>query len=193
MLITCRRTALHCAAYGGFTECLSVLLNEGNADINLQDAEGVTALHWACSSGHMETIQLLIGGGANLNMMEVDGERLTPLDYAIIGGHQEVAQLLIEQGAFSISSIRELAATMIQRCFRGYLVRKRVAPLLQEFRAMRNRVTTTAVSAGPSSSSGRSSRRSPEEKSREKTEEVDTADSEMIRRAKEEKSLERRR
>ncbi len=47
--------------------------------------------------------------------MELDGEKLTPLDYAIIGGHQEVAQLLIENGAFSISSIRELAAVMIQR------------------------------------------------------------------------------
>ena len=55
--------------------------------------------------------------------MEVDGERLTALDYAIIGQHQEVAQLLIEQGALSISGIQELAATMIQKVWRGYRTR----------------------------------------------------------------------
>ncbi len=63
---------------------------------------------------------------------QVDGERLTPLDYAIIGQHQALAQFLIEQGALSISGIRELAAGMIQRCVRGHLARKRVALLRQQ-------------------------------------------------------------
>ncbi len=62
----------------------------------------------------------------------MDGERLTPLDYAIIGQHQALAQFLIEQGALSISGIRELAAGMIQRCLRGHLARKRVALLRQQ-------------------------------------------------------------
>ena len=92
-----------------------MLLSEGQANISLQDSEGITALHWACSAGHLEAVHLLVSAGATLNVMEMDGERLTPLDYAIIGGHQEVAQLLIENGALSISSIRELAAVMIQR------------------------------------------------------------------------------
>ena len=105
---------------------MSTLLEEGGADVNLQDSEGITALHWACSGGHVGTVQLLLMAGANPNLLEVDGERLTPLDYAIIGGHQEVAQLLIEQGALSISSIQELAAIMIQKCVRGYLVRRSV-------------------------------------------------------------------
>ncbi len=112
-----------------------MLLNEGRANINLQDSEGITALHWACSAGHLEAIHLLVSaGGANVNMMEADGEMLTPLDYAIIGGHQEVAQLLIENGALSISSIRELAAVMIQKCARGFLARRSVRPLMQRAR-----------------------------------------------------------
>ena len=104
---------------------MSTLLEEGKATINTQDSEGITALHWACSVGHMDTVQVLLMAGANPNLLELDGERLAPLDYAIIGGHQEVAQVLIEHGALSISSIQELAAVQIQKCVRGYLVRRR--------------------------------------------------------------------
>ena len=68
---------------------MSVLLDAGAA-VNLQDDEGITAIHWAASTGHMDAVQLLLGAGANPSLMEVDGERLTPLDYAIIGQHQEV-------------------------------------------------------------------------------------------------------
>ena len=125
------RTALHCAAYGGFSECVSVLLEEGRATVNLQDLEGITALHWACSTGSLEVVQqLLINAGADPNLMEVDGGRLTPLDYAIIGGHQDVAQLLIESGALSISGIQELAAIVIQKVVRGFLVRRKYAGVL---------------------------------------------------------------
>lgn len=66
-----------------------MLLGKG-ADVNRQDAEGITALHWAASMGHLDAVQLLLTAGASPNVMEVDGERLTPLDYAIIGQHDEV-------------------------------------------------------------------------------------------------------
>lgn len=106
------------------------MLEEGGSNVNVQDDEGISALHWASSGGHVETVQLLLMAGANPNHLEVDGERLTPLDYAIIGGHQEVAQVLIEQGGLSISSVQELAAVMIQKTVRGYLARKKVSPQL---------------------------------------------------------------
>jgi hypothetical protein len=106
-------------------------LEEGRATVNLQDFEGITALHWACSTGSLDVVQqLLINAGADPNLMEVDGGRLTPLDYAIIGGHQDVAQLLIENGALSISGIQELAAIVIQKFVRGFLVRRRYAGVL---------------------------------------------------------------
>lgn len=117
-----------------------VLLDAG-AEVNLQDIEGISALHWASSAGYRDAVELLLGAGANANLMEVDGERLTPLDYSIIGGHQEVAQVLIEWGAMSISGIQELAAIAIQRCVRGHLARKRVASLHHE-REKEERVAT---------------------------------------------------
>ena len=101
--------------------------------MNLQDLEGITALHWACSTGSLDVVQqLLINAGADPNLMEVDGGRLTPLDYAIIGGHQDVAQLLIENGALSISGIQDLAAIHIQRVVRGFLVRRKYAGILHK-------------------------------------------------------------
>lgn len=158
-----------------------MLLSEGQADITLQDEEGITALHWACSSGHMEAIPLLISAGANPNAMELDGERLTPLDYAIIGGHQDVAQLLIENGALSISSIRELASIMIQKCIRGYLTRKKTLPLLEQRRA------TMAMTELPSGSG-----RSPAASTRDERDGGERAESAASRRLREEELAKRR-
>ena len=76
--------------------------------------QGISSLHWACSTGNYEAVQVLMSAGAYPNHMEVDGERLTPLDYAIIGGHQDIAQYLIEQNSLTISGIKELAASLIQ-------------------------------------------------------------------------------
>lgn len=60
-------------------------------------------------------IRCILITGANPTVFEVDGEQLTPLDYAVIGQHQELAQLLIENGALSISLVRDLAAICIQK------------------------------------------------------------------------------
>ncbi|XP_065888702.1 inversin-like [Dysidea avara] len=117
------RTALHCASYGGFADTMSLLL-EAQANPNLQDNEGISSLHWACSTGNYEAVQVLMSAGAYPNHMEVDGDRLTPLDYAIIGGHQEIAQYLIEQNALTISGIKELAASLIQKRYREYRDKK---------------------------------------------------------------------
>ena len=119
-------------------------------------------------------------------MMELDGERLTPLDYAIIGGHQEVAQLLIEQGALSISSIRELAATMIQKCVRGYFTRKKTAPMFQEYRSK----IPVSKPASTATTSSRGSRQSP--KGTSEPDGAETTESEIARKMREDKTVERR-
>ena len=138
----------------------------------------------------MEAVDLLLRGNANPNMMEVDNERLTPLDYAIIGGHQEVAQVLIEQGALSISSIGELAATMIQKCYRGYASRKRTAPMLQELRAFREQMARPIST----SESGRGAEEEEvEEEAREEQDGgIEIAELAVQRQIKEDKSIERR-
>ncbi len=128
----CRRSALHCAAYVGSVECCTVLA-EGGADINQADEDGLTPLHWACSAGHSECVVYLLDvGGAYPNPMDTTDQRLTPLDYAILGDYQDLSQLLIERGALTITSIQDLAATVVQRIARGFLGRRRAGRLRRE-------------------------------------------------------------
>lgn len=115
---------LHCAAYSGSMACCSELIKV-DAFVNQADNEGITPLHWACAGGNSDCVQYLLSCGANPNAMDYTDQRLTPLDYAILASHQELAQSLIAQGALTIASIQELAATMIQKVVRGHLVRKR--------------------------------------------------------------------
>ncbi|XP_067019764.1 inversin-like [Acropora muricata] len=115
------RTPLQCVAHGGFVKFMTVLLEHG-ADVDHQDKEGITALHRSCASGHLEAVKLLLRYKAFPNF--TDTARLTPLDYAIMGDHQDVAQYMIEQGGFTINGIQDIAATTIQKCWRGYVFRK---------------------------------------------------------------------
>ena len=100
------------------------LLLEKGASVNLQDKEGVSALHWTAANGDLEGARLCLDHSANPNPMEVDGEKLTPLDYAMIGDgqgnpHSEVAMLLEEKGALSVTSIQHAAAIALQTWVRG--------------------------------------------------------------------------
>jgi len=64
-------------------------------DVNAQDPELATPLHYAASTGHKEVAELLIEKGATVNALGVHG---TPLDNAIRQNHNEVADLLRKHG-----------------------------------------------------------------------------------------------
>lgn len=66
-------------------------------DIDIPDAKGLTALHWASAYGQINSVQLLITNGANIHKTGPDGE--TSLLFAASGGHHEVVKLLINEGA----------------------------------------------------------------------------------------------
>src|SRR5262245_12179686 len=53
-------------------------------DVNARQADGTTALAWASHWGHLETIDLLIRGGANVNIATDLG--VTPLALAAKNG-----------------------------------------------------------------------------------------------------------
>ena len=57
---------------------------------------GTTLLHIAAKEGKMETIELLIASGADVNAKDKNGE--TPLDYAISTDHTVIADLLRKHG-----------------------------------------------------------------------------------------------
>merc|ERR1712183_1191624 len=94
------------------------------ANVDLQDKEGMSALHWAAQSGHLDAAKLLIQYRGFPNLMEFTEERLTPLDHALLINNDEMAQYLMEQGAFSSETIRNIAAARIQAYYRGYKMRK---------------------------------------------------------------------
>uniref|UniRef100_A0A669QQB0 Ankyrin repeat domain 61 n=1 Tax=Phasianus colchicus TaxID=9054 RepID=A0A669QQB0_PHACC len=80
---TCGRTALHiavCAAsskagriLGVNIDCISLLLSNG-ANVNVQDHEGRTPVHEACSGGRREIVDLLLEYKADMNSLTRDGQ-----------------------------------------------------------------------------------------------------------------------
>jgi ankyrin repeat protein len=68
---------LHMFAANGYLECIKLFLQHLPTGIDVQNNEGNTALHWACVSGQLATVQLLMGAGAKV-AIENKAER-TPI------------------------------------------------------------------------------------------------------------------
>ena len=67
----------------------------GGADVNAQDSEGWTPLHWAVRRGGEEAVaiaQALIGAGANVDARTKAG--ITPLKWADVFEKTQLAELL---------------------------------------------------------------------------------------------------
>ena len=67
------------------------------ADVNIQDADGDTALHGAAQSGNVEIMRVLLDKGADVNAKNKQGG--TPLMWTAVYGHDEAARLLLSRGA----------------------------------------------------------------------------------------------
>ena len=83
-------TALMLAASNGYDKGVQVLLN-ASADVNIQNSDGNTALHFTASKGHLGICKMLLASGARASLNS-DGN--TPLDIAQHYGHHEVCELL---------------------------------------------------------------------------------------------------
>ena len=66
-------------------------------DPNIPDADGSTALHWAARWDNLETANVLIRGGANVQTTNRYG--VTPLSLACINGSAPMIELLLKAGA----------------------------------------------------------------------------------------------
>ena len=86
---------LHAAAKEGDVEGVRQSLSQG-VDVNLQNEEGMTALHWACEQGHQSVVEVLLQANAKLDIKEMD-MGMTALHFAIPTA--SIAEMLIVAGA----------------------------------------------------------------------------------------------
>ncbi|KAF4521255.1 hypothetical protein B566_EDAN008456 [Ephemera danica] len=70
---------------------------ERDSEIDEEDSNGLTPLHWASSYGQLPTTQLLLRKGAAVDREGPEGE--TPLQLAAAGGHHDTVRLLLAEGA----------------------------------------------------------------------------------------------
>ncbi|WP_082942385.1 ankyrin repeat domain-containing protein [Wolbachia endosymbiont of Nomada ferruginata] len=82
---------------GDGSETLGQSILENGEDINAQDKDGVTPLHWAVADNNKELAKLLIKHGADVDVRNRD--KHTPLHYAAVHGYVEIVKYLIDNGA----------------------------------------------------------------------------------------------
>lgn len=88
-----RVAPLHSALAGGQSAIALVLL-QGGADPDLQNAEGWTALHYCADIGDAEMAQLLMDRRADHTLRNQDGK--TAAELAVDVGHDHVADVILE-------------------------------------------------------------------------------------------------
>lgn len=76
---------------------VEALLKAGVAANSFNPTNKMSALHYACLSGNLMIVQLLIGNGADMNAQNVGG--LTPLHICCDRQHEDVAIYLLMMGA----------------------------------------------------------------------------------------------
>ncbi|KAK8823463.1 hypothetical protein WA577_002383 [Blastocystis sp. JDR] len=66
-------------------------------DINKQDSNGRTLLHWACDRGSLPIVEKLLEHGCDVHIKDQD--EMTALDNALVCEQYEIATLLLQKGA----------------------------------------------------------------------------------------------
>ncbi|XP_071368602.1 serine/threonine-protein phosphatase 6 regulatory ankyrin repeat subunit A, partial [Centroberyx affinis] len=96
---TRKRTAIHAAAMNGHPECLRLLMgnNEQHSSVDIQDANGQTALMLAVLSGHTECVYSLLSQGASVEARDRWGR--TALHRGAVTGQEECVEALLQRGA----------------------------------------------------------------------------------------------
>eukprot|EP01112_Ceratiomyxa_fruticulosa_P013024 TRINITY_DN3639_c0_g1_i1.p1 TRINITY_DN3639_c0_g1~~TRINITY_DN3639_c0_g1_i1.p1 ORF type:complete len:1340 (-),score=321.57 TRINITY_DN3639_c0_g1_i1:88-4107(-) len=114
------RSPLHFAAYGGYSDCVSLLIDDINrrdksnpesidsyntSPLDERDIDGATPLLLACLKGNISCVSLLIENGADPNISDVQSR--TPLHIAASYGNAECLAILLNGKKRGIVNIRD--------------------------------------------------------------------------------------
>jgi ankyrin repeat protein len=93
-----KRTLLILSASKGKDKLLNYLIENG-ANINFQDKNGYSALHFASQNNEIEIIEILLNKGANPNIRDLYGN--SPIWTAIFNAREDfsIVKLLLENNA----------------------------------------------------------------------------------------------
>ena len=86
------------------------------ADVNLAEADGATALHWAAYHGDLDVLNLLIAAGARVD--RANDLSITPLALASENGHAAIVERLLAKGA-NPNAASETGVTPLMRAARS--------------------------------------------------------------------------
>ena len=78
------------------SKCLELLIS-ADADLNLQDQDGKTALMWVARRGQHKHFEILLRAGIDVNIRDKSGR--TALLEAVGAGHHECVKLLLAAGS----------------------------------------------------------------------------------------------
>lgn len=86
------KTTVHFAAAAGHAAIIKELAAVQGCDIQAEDPDKRTPLHWAAATGQVKCVSMLVKLGAAPDPLDAEGG--TPLDYARQSGHQGCVDLL---------------------------------------------------------------------------------------------------
>ena len=120
-------TALMIASHKGYTEVIKLL---GNADPNVTDKKGMTAVMFACMNGHHEVAEYLLMT-YDADPLPTNKYGLSSLSYGAMGGHIEVINLLLSNYGFNENDKQK---ALTAACYGGHknvikLLAKKTVPL----------------------------------------------------------------
>jgi ankyrin repeat protein len=95
--------------------CVKLLLAK-NATVDVQNDEGVTALHVAAGFGYTKVVIQLLLKNANVN--HASKKEVTPLMLAATHGHLDIVKILVQRGA-NMNTVDEMGDTALMKATRN--------------------------------------------------------------------------